>query len=71
MLILLNIQKRVDKCGSVWYNVVTKAKEVHTMNFYYYDYNITCEEIYYSEAHEEELKEELERWFEEHPEERL
>lgn len=41
------------------------------MNFYYYDYNITCEEIYYSEAHEEELKEELERWFEEHPEERL
>ena len=71
MLILLNIQKRVDKWYCVWYNVVTKAKEVTTMNFYYYDYNITCEEIYYSEAHEEELKEELERWFEEHPEERL
>ena len=68
MLILLNIQKRVDKCGSVWYNVVTKAKEVTTMNFYY---DVTCEELYYTEAHEEELMEELERWFEEHPEERL
>jgi hypothetical protein len=68
MLILLNIQKRVDKCGSVWYNVLTKnEREVTTMTYY----EITAYELAYTEGREEELKEELEKWFEEHPEERL
>ena len=45
----------------------TNEREVHPMNYY----DITCEELYYTEGREEELKEELEKWFEEHPEERL
>ena len=45
----------------------TNEREVTTMTYY----EITAYELAYTEGREEELKEELEKWFEEHPEERL